>query len=47
MSRHTAPVCHGRRMKQDRTTRGTYRCLVCGTWTARLLAAVLPSGGGR
>ncbi|MFF4013319.1 hypothetical protein [Streptomyces sp. NPDC001717] len=45
MSRATAPRCHGRRMRQDRATRGTYRCAVCGTWTARLIAAL--AGGAR
>ncbi|MGW2672525.1 hypothetical protein ACWC5F_31320 [Streptomyces sp. NPDC001272] len=45
MARHTSPTCHGRPMKAD-TTRGTYRCVQCGNWTARLLAAVLSVAGG-
>ncbi|MER5417259.1 hypothetical protein [Streptomyces virginiae] len=46
MARHTSPTCHGRRMKTDRIARGTYRCAVCGSSTARLLAAVLAAAGG-
>ncbi|MFF6976036.1 MULTISPECIES: hypothetical protein [Streptomyces] len=35
MSRHTAPTCHGRRMKLDPKTR-QYVCSTCKSWTSRL-----------
>jgi hypothetical protein len=39
MARHTAPVCHGRRMRYDSKAR-QYVCRSCGAWTTRLLALV-------
>ncbi|MFJ9551848.1 MULTISPECIES: hypothetical protein [Streptomyces] len=44
MSRHTAPVCHGRPMKHDPKSR-QYVCRTCGSWTTRLLTLAL--GGAR
>lgn len=44
MARHTAPVCHGRRMRHDPKGR-QYVCARCGGWTTRLLALAL--GGAR
>ncbi|MER5871941.1 hypothetical protein [Streptomyces sp. NPDC002044] len=43
MARHTAPVCHGRKMRYDAKTR-QYVCRTCGGWTTRLLLAL---GGAR
>ncbi|MFI2215142.1 hypothetical protein [Streptomyces sp. NPDC020141] len=43
MSRHTAPTCHGRKMKLDVKTR-QYVCRTCSAWTNRFLALV---GGAR
>ncbi|MFB7983796.1 hypothetical protein [Streptomyces vinaceus] len=40
MARHTAPACHGRRMRHDAKTR-QYVCARCGGWTTRLLALAL------
>lgn len=44
MARHTAPACHGRRMRHDAKTR-QYVCARCGGWTTRLMA--LAVGGLR
>ncbi|MFD4919212.1 hypothetical protein ACFWNR_39195 [Streptomyces virginiae] len=44
MARHTAPACHGRRMRHDAKNR-QYVCARCGGWTTRLLAVAL--GGAR
>ncbi|WP_406052943.1 hypothetical protein OG280_41635 (plasmid) [Streptomyces virginiae] len=41
-ARHTAPVCHGRRMYLG--SKGQYTCRRCGSWTIRLLALL---GGAR
>ncbi|MCX5278416.1 hypothetical protein [Streptomyces virginiae] len=41
-ARHTAPVCHGRRMRLDSNRQ--YTCRRCGSWTIRLLALL---GGAR
>ncbi|MEU9237135.1 hypothetical protein [Streptomyces subrutilus] len=40
MARHTAPVCHGRRMRHD-AKHQQYVCPRCGGWTTRLLALAL------
>jgi hypothetical protein len=43
MSRHTAPHCHGRRMKR----RGpAYVCPVCKGETTRVVAVALAVAGG-
>ncbi|MFD9259473.1 hypothetical protein [Streptomyces sp. NPDC059538] len=45
MSRHTAPVCHGRRMRHDAKLR-QYVCTRCGGWTTRVTGWALALIGG-